>query len=226
MNVLFTFGIQRMCLIDKVMLTEVQVWRVTLNVKFWRHECCVGQTSSEQCMLGQIQWMSSSLCNSALRLSTVERSSSFWEGSKCYTHMQKCLYHISDCITSVQQQARESEREGHVMPLTSIFPSSSILVSCWRTLLLLTRSTAVLRLKLCRENTHIHGSGLVWLLTDSCCSVINTQCCLVPSVILLLAGRLRSCGEQHEQLNQNMLKVSGGRKDLLLLLLKTGRWTW
>ncbi len=111
MNVLFTFGIQRMCLIDKVMLTEVQVRRVTLNVKFWRHECCVGQTSSEQCMLGQIQWMSSSLCNSALRLSTVERSSSFWEGSKCYTHMQKCLYHISDCITSVQQQARKSERE-------------------------------------------------------------------------------------------------------------------
>ncbi len=226
MNVLFTFGIQRMCLIDKVMLTEVQVWRVTLNVKFWRHECCVGQTSSEQCMLGQIQWMSSSLCNSALRLSTVERSSSFWEGSKCYTHMQTMslsYFRLHYFCTTTGQRKRE---RGTVMLLTSIFPSSSILVSCWRTLLLVTRSTAVLRLKLCRENTHTHGSGLVWLLTDSCCSVINTQCCLVPSVILLLAGRLRSCGEQHEQLNQNMLKVSGGRKDLLLFLLKTGRWTW
>ncbi len=137
----------------------MQVRRVTLKVKLWRHECCVGQTSSEQCMLGQIQWMSSSLCNSALRLSTVERSSSFWGGSKCskcytHTHMQKMslsYFRLHYFCTRTGQRKRE-----RVMLLTSIFPSSSILVSCWRTLLLLTMSTAVLRLKPCRENTHTH----------------------------------------------------------------------
>ncbi len=139
------------------MFNKMQVRRITLKVKLWRHECGVGQTSSEQCMLGQIQWMSSSLCNSALRLSTVERSSSFWGGSKCskcYTHTHaENVFIIFQTALLLYKNRPEKERE-RVMPLTSIFPSSSILVSCWRTLLLLTMSTAVLRLKPWRENTH------------------------------------------------------------------------
>lgn len=152
-----------MCFIDKVMFNKMQVRRVTLKVKLWRHECCVGQTSSEQCMLGQIQWMSSSLCNSALRLSTVDRSSSFWGGSKCskcYTHTcRKCLYHISDCITSVQEQAREREREWCRSP--AFFPPAASwslaeeLYCCWQCLQLYCDSNPA--------EKHTHGSGLVWL---------------------------------------------------------------
>lgn len=40
-------------------------------------------TSSEHCMRGQIQWMSSSLCSSALRLFRVNRSSSSSGQSDC-----------------------------------------------------------------------------------------------------------------------------------------------
>lgn len=104
-----------MCFIDKVMLNKMQVRRVTLKAKLWRHECCVGQTSSEQCMLGQIQWMSSSLCNSALRLSTVERSSSFWGGSKCskcYTHTHaENVFIIFQTALLLYKNRPEKERE-------------------------------------------------------------------------------------------------------------------
>lgn len=99
-------------------------------------------------MSGQIQWMSSSLCSSVLRLLSVRRSSSSSGESDCGGATGATLAQSSEALLPSPHAASglaslaTAEEDG-----TSSFPSSSIRVSACRTLLLLTISTAVLRLR-------------------------------------------------------------------------------
>lgn len=96
-------------------------------------------------MLGQIQWMSSSLCNSVLRLSTVERSSSFWEDSNCYTHTHTHIQKISLSYfwlhyfwTRTGKKKKEREREWcrspAVSPPAASWSLAGELYCCWQCL--------------------------------------------------------------------------------------------
>lgn len=80
--------------------------RQTVSAVHYLFMLMSSQTSSAQCMLGQIQWMSSSLINSALRELSVESSSSSWGASNCYTthkHTQRKVFRLRQLIHASKQ---------------------------------------------------------------------------------------------------------------------------